>query len=218
MRYICILYHYIMKTYKIEEQNTSNELKEPSIDYDRIYTYANYLQFEFEEMVEIIRGKLFRMSPAPRVKHQLISGNLFARLHQNLRGKGCRVYNAPIDVVLPIANKKRNKSTTVVQPDICVICDPTIIEETAVFGVPDFVIEIIAGKDVKRDTKDKYSVYEEAGVGEYWIVFGEMRFVEVFILEEGKYQRLNAFSEYDVIPVKTLPGLSISIDDIFEGV
>ena len=59
---------------------------------------------------------------------------------------------------------------------------------------------------------------EEAGVGEYWIVFGEMRFVEVFILVNGKYQRFNAFSEDDVIPVKTLPGLSISIDDIFEGV
>jgi Uma2 family endonuclease len=45
-----------------------------------------------------------------------------------------------------------------------------------------------------------------------------MRFVEVFILENGRYQRLNAFSEDDIIPVKTLPGLSISIDDIFEGV
>ena len=105
-----------------------------------------------------------------------------------------------------------------VQPDICVICDPKIIEEKAVFGVPDFVIEIIAGKDVKRDTQYKCSVYEEAGVGEYWIVFGEMRFVEVFILENGKYKRLNAFSEDDIITVKTLPGLSISIDDIFEGV
>ncbi|MBK8349391.1 MAG: hypothetical protein IPL08_17945 [Saprospiraceae bacterium] len=38
------------------------------------------------------------------------------------------------------------------------------------------------------------------------------------LLENGKYQRLNAFSEDDIIPVKTLPGLSISIDDIFEGV
>jgi Uma2 family endonuclease len=123
-----------------------------------------------------------------------------------------------VDVVLPIKNKKRTKSTTVVQPDICVICDPKIIEDTAIFGVPDFVIEIVASKDVKRDTQYKYSVYEEAGVGEYWIVFGEMRFVEVFILENGKYQRLNAFSEDDIIPVKTLPGLSISIDDIFEGV
>lgn len=169
-------------------------------------------------MVEIIRGKIFRMCATPRTKHQGISLNITSLIHNELKGKNCKVFNAPIDVVLPIANKKRTKSTNVVQPDICVICDPKIIEETAVFGVPDFVIEIVAGKDIKRDTQYKYSIYEEAGVGEYWIVFAEIRLVEVFILENGKYQRLNAFSEDDVVPVKTLPGLSISIDDIFEGV
>ena len=208
----------IMKEYKSIEDTDINEAKEPVMNYDKLYTYGDYLKFEFEEMVEIIRGKLFRMSPAPKTKHQQVSMNILRTFLPKLKDKTCNIFHAPTDVVLPIANKKRNKSTTVVQPDIFVICDPTIIEETAVFGVPDFVIEIIAGKDVKRDTKDKYSVYEEAGVGEYWIVFGEMRFIEVYILENGKYQRLNAFSEDDVIPVKTLPGLSISIEDIFEGV
>jgi Uma2 family endonuclease len=207
-----------MKKNKPIKDTKSNEAKEPTIDYNKVYTYADYLKLEIDEMVEIIRGKIFRMSPAPKIKHQDINGNLHSIIHTFLRGKKCRVYHPPTDIVLPIANKKRTKSTNVVQPDICVICDPKIIEDTAVFGVPDFVVEIVAGKDVKRDTQYKYSVYEEAGVGEYWIVFGEMRFVEVFILENGKYQRLNAFSEDDIIPVKTLPGLSISIDDIFEGV
>lgn len=207
-----------MKEYKTIENTNTDEAKEPAIDYKKVYTYADYLKLEIDEMVEIIRGKIFRMCAAPRTKHQIINGNIYYRLRQQLEGQNCKVFNSPIDVVLPIANKKRTKSTNVVQPDICVICDPKIIEETAVFGVPDFVIEIVEGKDIKRDTQYKYSIYEEAGVGEYWIVFGEMRFVEVFILENGKYQRLNAFSEDDVVPVKTLPGLSISIDDIFEGV
>ncbi|MBC7885646.1 MAG: Uma2 family endonuclease [Saprospiraceae bacterium] len=207
-----------MKDYKTIEESKIDEIAEPVIDYNKVYTYGDYLKLEIDEMVEIIRGKIFRMSPAPRVKHQSISMNISNIIFNVLKGKTCKVFNAPVDVVLPVANKKRNKSTTVIQPDICVICDPKIIEDTAVFGVPDFVIEIVAGKDVKRDTQYKYSVYEEAGVGEYWIVFGEMRFVEVYILENGKYQRLNAFSEDDIIPVKTLPGLSISMDDIFEGV
>jgi Uma2 family endonuclease len=207
-----------MKEYKTIENTETEEAKEPVIDYGKVYTYADYLKLEIDEMVEIIRGKIFRMCAAPRTKHQIINGNIYYRLREQLDGKICKVFNAPIDVVLPIANKKRTKSTNVVQPDICVICDPKIIEETAVFGVPDFVIEIVAGKDIKRDTQYKYSIYEEAGVGEYWIVFAEIRLVEVFILENGKYQRLNAFSEDDVVPVKTLPGLSISIDDIFEGV
>ena len=206
-----------MHDYKTIDNNPQEEANEPTMDYNKVYTYSDYLKLEIEEMVEIIRGKIFRMSPAPRTNHQAITRNIVGNLYSVLKGKSCQVFNAPIDVVLPIENKKRNKSTTVVQPDICVICDPRIIEEKAVFGTPDFVIEIIAGKNVKKDTQIKYSVYEEAGVGEYWIVFADMRFVEVFILENGKFQRLNTFSEDDVVPVYTLPGLAISIDDIFEG-
>ena len=207
---------------KIKEYDQSvvreTEANEPAFDYSQSYTYGDYLKFDIEEMVEIIRGKIFRMSPAPRIKHQGISGNLFATIHSMLKGKSCKVFNSPVDIVLPIENKKRNKSTTVVQPDICVICDPKIIEDKAIFGVPDFIIEIVAGKDVKKDTQIKFDLYEEAGVGEYWIVFADIKLVEVFILENGKYQRLNAFSEDDFVPVKTIPGLEISIDDIFEGV
>ena len=206
-----------MQEYKTKDETILDQLNEPTFDYGKVYTYADYLKLEIEEMVEIIRGKIFRMSPAPKTNHQAINGNIYYRLRQKLEKHTCKVFNAPIDIVLPIENKKRNKSTTVVQPDICVICNPKIIEEKAVFGTPDFVIEIIAGKQVKKDTQIKYSIYEEAGVGEYWIVFADMRFVEVFILENGKYQRLNTFSEDDVVPVKTLPGMELSIDDIFEG-
>lgn len=206
-----------MHDYKTIDNNPQDEANEPTIDYNKVYTYADYLKLEIEEMVEIIRGKIFRMSPAPGTTHQTISSNLHFQIRLQLEKGPCTVFHAPIDIVLPIENKKRNKSTTVVQPDICAICDPRIIEEKAIFGTPDFVIEIIAGKNVKKDTQIKYSVYEEAGVGEYWIVFAYMHFVEVFILENGKFQRLNTFSEDDVVPVHTLPGLAISIDDIFEG-
>ncbi len=194
-----------------------DEVNEPFIDYQKTYTYADYLKLEIEEIVEIIRGKIFRMSPAPRVIHQSLSGNIFSKIHTGLKGKSCKVFHAPIDIVLPLENKKRNKSTTIVQPDICVICEVKIIEDKAVFGTPEFIIEIIAGQKVKKDTQIKFNLYEEAGVSEYWIVFAEMRFVEVFILENGRFQRLNAFSEDDQIPCKTLPALEISIDDVFEG-
>jgi Uma2 family endonuclease len=207
-----------MKDYNSKEHITTDELRKPVIDYNKVYTYADYLKLEIDEMVEIIRGKVFRMSPAPRINHQTLSFNLLLQIGKKLENKNCRIFHAPIDIVLPIENKKRNKSTTVVQPDICVICNPSIIEDKAIFGTPDFIIEIVAGKDLKKDTQIKYSVYEEAGVGEYWIVFVDILCVEVFIMENGKFRRLNTFSEDDIVPVKTLPGLSISIDDIFEGV
>jgi Uma2 family endonuclease len=191
---------------------------EPFIDYTKEYTYADYVKFEFEEMVELIRGKIFKMSPAPRTIHQSISGNLFSIFHTYLKNKKCRVFYAPFDVILPIKNKKRDKATTVVQPDICIICTPEIIEDTGCFGVPDFIIEIVAGRQVKKDVQDKFSVYEEAGVGEYWIVFADSRCVEVFVLKNGRYKRINTFADDDTIFVHTLPELSISMNDIFDEV
>jgi Uma2 family endonuclease len=191
---------------------------EPSFDYSAEYTYGDYLKFEFEEMVELIRGKIFRMSPAPKINHQRISGKLFTLIHNHLKDyKNCEVFHAPTDVVLPIENLKRLDSKTVVQPDIFVICDKKIIEKTAVFGVPNLVIEIISGKSIKKDTQIKYDLYEEAGVGEYWIVFAESQFVEVYVLENGKYLNKGRFSEGDEVPVKTLPGLSINTNDVFKG-
>lgn len=169
------------KEYKTSASIYENEAGEPVFDYSRSYTYGDYLNFNIEEMVEIIRGKIFRMSPAPRVVHQIISGNMLFNIQSLLKGKGCKVFHAPTDIVLPIENKKRNKSTTVVQPDICVICNPDIIEENAIFGVPDFIIEIVAGKDVKKDTQIKYDLYEEAGVNEYWIVLADSKLVEVYL-------------------------------------
>ncbi|MBK8820426.1 MAG: Uma2 family endonuclease [Saprospiraceae bacterium] len=144
-------------------------------------------------MVEIIRGKLFRMSPAPKTKHQIISSNLHFRLRQLLENKICSVFHAPIDVVLPIENKKRTRVNYGRQPDICVICDPKIIEENAVFGTPNFIIEIIAGKDIKGTHKYKYSVYEEAGVGGIGLYSGKCVLLRVFIRRMEGFHRFNAF-------------------------
>ncbi len=46
------------------------------LDPNGIYTYEDYLLWEIEERIELIRGKIFKMSPAPSVIHQEIASNL----------------------------------------------------------------------------------------------------------------------------------------------
>lgn len=202
-----------MGEYKAEPE--ISVVEEPAVPYGHEYTYADYLKFQFEEMVELIKGKIYRMSPAPRVVHQAISRNLEIEIGSFLKGKKCLIYNAPIDVVLPIANKKRNKATTVVQPDICVICDPIIVEDKAIFGVPNWIIEILSQSTAKKDMNEKYQVYEEAGVGEYWMVSPEYQTVEVFLLENGKYSRKALLGSTDTFNPFTLPDLTINMQEIF---
>ncbi|MBC7886228.1 MAG: Uma2 family endonuclease [Saprospiraceae bacterium] len=199
-----------------EEQNKIQTLEEPVGDYGIEYTYADYLKFEFEEMVEIIRGRIFRMSPAPISSHQKISVNLSGLIWSFLRGKKCQIFSAPFDVILPVANKKRETATTVVQPDICVICNPDMIEEAGCFGAPDWIIEILSPHTRKKDFQLKYDVYEEAGVAEYWIVMPLEKLIEVFVLENGKYKRIKTYAQDDEVTSHTLPDLTLNLEEVFE--
>ncbi len=110
-------------------------IEDPISGYSKAeYTYADYLSFSLDYMVELIRGKIFKMSPAPTTIHQQISMRLSSHIFNELKGKKCQVFSAPFDVILPIGGKERLQSTTVVQPDIVIICNSDIIEEAGCFG------------------------------------------------------------------------------------
>ena len=123
-------------------------------------------------MTELIRGKIYKMSPAPTSKHQIVVGNLHGIVWNFLRGKSCKVFTAPFDVRLPSAPKKKadKEISTVVQPDLCVICDLEKIDERGCLGAPDWIVEILSKFTSAKDLNEKFSVYEEAGVREYWVV------------------------------------------------
>ena len=138
------------------------------LDLTKQYTYADYLLWQFSERVELIKGFIVKMSPAPNRFHQKVSANISGIFYQIFRNKSCNFYAAPFDVRLPIPSKK--KDTTVVQPDFCVICDASKLDDTGCNGAPDLIIEILSPNNSKHDLDTKFKLYEEAAVLEYWIV------------------------------------------------
>src|ERR1043165_4638652 len=125
---------------KTEEPDSEKPDKVEEPDLSGTYSYADYLKWTWDEMAELIRGKIYKMSPAPGSRHQIVSGNLFGMIWGFLRGKNCQVFDAPFDVRLPMNSKKRSDAqiTTVVQPDVCVVCDLSKIDERGCIGAPDW--------------------------------------------------------------------------------
>jgi Uma2 family endonuclease len=191
---------------------------DPSANYGMSYTYADYLKFEYQEMVEIIRGKLFKMSPAPKVNHQKVSINILRNLLTFFENTSCTVFHAPTDVILPIKNKTKLQSNTVVQPDIFVVCNQDIIEDAGIFGAPDLIIEILSPHSKKKDLQLKYEVYEEALVKEYWIAMPEEKLVEVFSLKSGKFQRIQTYVDSDEMSSVLFQKLCIDLNSVFQGI
>jgi Uma2 family endonuclease len=197
--------------YKLEEQL----LREP----EAVFSYADYLHWTFEERVELIKGKLFKMSPAPRRSHQEVHANLFTEIGSFLKGQPCRVYSAPFDVRFPARPDDSNEETfTVVQPDICVVCDARKLDEAGCKGAPDLIVEILSPSTASKDLHEKFDVYEENGVKEYWLVYPGENILEIFDLVDGKYVSRGKFVRQDAISSRVLSGLMINLEDIFDQV
>lgn len=187
------------------------------IDLSKSYTYADYLKWEFDERLELIKGKIFNMGPAPSSVHQRFAGVIFNNLYNYLQGKRCEVFIAAFDVRLPRTSKSDKKITTVVQPDICVVCDPSKIDLRGCIGAPDIVVEILSKGNNKKELKNKYEVYEESRVKEYWIIHpDEKTFMKYTLNEDGKFQPSHLLTLGDEVTTDILPGFVFSLDELFK--
>ena len=185
------------------------------LDPNKTYSYADYLTWRFEDMVELIKGKLFIQSPAPAERHQRIISNLHGYIWSHFLKKNCLVYIAPFDVRL-VKNKASDQEiTTVVQPDICVICDKTKIDEKGCLGAPDLIVEIISPSTAKKDIDYKYKLYEENGVKEYWIVFPDSNAVDQYHLVDEIYKRKDLFVKGQILASTAFPDMKINLEDVF---
>ncbi len=204
-----------MLTIYDETEDCEQLVEEP--DPSITYTYADYLQWKFKERLELIKGHIYKMSPAPASKHQIISRKISGELYVFLKKKKCQFFTAPFDVRLPRKDRtKDNQITTVVQPDICVICDETKIDARGCCGAPDLVIEILSLGNSSHEVKTKFQIYEEAGVKEYWVISPETENLVVFILnDEGKFEGLKMYAGGDTISSTAVLGFKIKVNEIF---
>jgi Uma2 family endonuclease len=190
------------------------------LDLTADYNYADYLTWQFTETVELIKGKIQLMCPAPNVKHQKISWQLSGALFNFFDKKSCNAFSAPFDVRLYdrkkslLANKEIN---TVVQPDICVICDENKLDEQGCNGAPDWIIEILSKGNSKKEVKTKHALYAESGVTEYWLIFPYEEVIQQYVLndEYGQYQLMNNYAGDDVAIPHLFPNLEIDLTLLF---
>jgi len=187
------------------------------LDFAKQYTYADYLKWQVKERLELIKGYIYKMSPAPSRRHQAIVWNLNGIIWSFLKNQPCQAYAAPFDVRLPIKDKKSNQEiTTVLQPDICMICDISKLDDKGCVGAPDLVIEVLSPGNSDKEMKQKYNAYEESGVKEYWMVYPDYEHVLIFTLDEsGKFVGQHPKVKGDILKSVVFPELAIDLREVF---
>lgn len=147
---------------------------------DRIYTIKDIEALPEGERAELIDGKMYRMA-APTLTHQDILSwlNMKIRMYITEKGGPCRILPAPFAVYI------KNDEHNYVEPDISVICDRDKLDEKGCHGAPDWAVEIVSPSSKTMDYIRKCSLYEMAGVREYWIVDPKERQIVVYDFARG---------------------------------
>lgn len=189
------------------------------LDPNGSYTYADYLKWPFEYGVELIDGKLFVKSSSPGTLHQEVLGAILFAFGNYLRDKSIEVLCAPLDVRLPHQSKKNEDITTVVQPDILVVCDRSKFDERGCLGAPDIVIEVFSPGDNRTEAHNKFRLYQRVGIKEYWIVLPSvMALQRYFLEEEGRYIGYRPMTVGDVVTTPILPGFALDLEKVFKDI
>jgi Uma2 family endonuclease len=188
------------------------------LDRQGTYSYADYLTWRFEQALEVIKGRIFPMA-APSRTHQRLSWKLTVAFDNHFKNHRCEAYAAPFDVRL----YDRAKSTkadkdiyTVVQPDLCVICDLNKLDERGCLGAPDLIVEILSPGNSSREMKIKRDLYAESGVREYWIVDPDHETVTRYNQEtDDQYGRPLIFVSDEQMPSVIFSDFTLILSELF---
>jgi Uma2 family endonuclease len=151
----------------------------------QIMTAEDYFALpETLDRTDLIQGELI-VSPAPTPEHQDIAF-LIATVMNQVKKAG-KVVVAPIDVHLG--------GKTVFQPDVMWLAPDSQCTQTPRYyqGAPDLVVEVLSPSTALRDKSVKFDLYEQFGVREYWLADYNAELIEIYVLAEGKFQRVGAY-------------------------
>ena len=182
----------------------------------RIKKYNAKEFFEFvkdkEERYELIDGRIHMMA-SPSMDHHDTGGYIYSELRNYLKGKPCKPFIAPFDVILFKKEKDSDeKSQNVFQPDVFVVCDKDKMSQRGIEGAPDFIAEVVSPSSVTHDYHEKCKLYLKHGVREYWIVNPLNRSVLVYI--NGGELKMYSYAFCDKIPVGIFENFEIDFSEL----
>ena len=140
-------------------------------------------------LCEVIDNVLY-MSPAPKYTHQALVALLARKIGNYFETRNFgEVIISPIDVYF-------ENLQSAVQPDVLVLLHTNrhiLKDDGYLHGAPDVIVEVLS-EDKKRDLVRKKSLYERAGVKEYFAVDPENREITCWVLKEKTYHK--SYTDY----------------------
>lgn len=142
------------------------------------FSRAEYFGWEAQQpdKHEYLTGEVFPVQAmgGARQSHVLVSGALFARFREHLRGTRSRTYIADMKLEVEAAD-------AVFYPDVMVSCDEADRQQEMAIHVPLLIAEVLSDSTAGFDRGDKFAAYRKlSSLQEYLLVNVKARRLELF--------------------------------------
>jgi Uma2 family endonuclease len=177
-------------------------------------TIEEYLAFErqSETRNEYLDGEIFAMAGASRI-HNLIAGNIFATIHNQLREHPCEPYTEAMRV--------RTPSDLFTYPDVVVACGEPEFDDSALDTLlnPTLIVEVPSSSTEAYDRGIKSERYRSIlSLSEYALVAQDRIHVEHYVRQPGGRWLLEELSDLGRILELPSIGCRLALGEIYARV
>ncbi len=191
----------------------------------RLASFEEYLAYSdetpLEGRYELVGGELVELPPesepndfvADNLQFYLAMANLFSR--RLVKTHTCEVQ---VPVLHPKDPANRFPDLVILREEHLVLTQRRLTI-TLDMPPPRLIAEVVSPGKINRDrdTIHKRSQYAALGVPEYWLIDPDRKTVTVLTLGAEDYQTIGTFSGSESIQSQELPGLSLPVEQLFEG-
>ena len=175
-------------------------------------TVEEYFAFEERSPIrhEYVDGEVYAMSGVTR-RHSAIVGNVHARVHAAARSAPCRIH---------VAEVKLHLGRIIYYPDVMAACGPGPADER-IEDAPCLVVEVLSPSTERTDRHEKLDAYKRIpSLGAYLIISQEERRVDRYWRDAAGEWRREFIVDHGTVPLPCEPlgGMSLTLDEIYEGV
>jgi Uma2 family endonuclease len=162
---------------------------------------------------EYYQGEMFAMAGA-REPNNLLAANLLALLHQQFRGRPCRVYQSDMRVNIPSV-------PLFTYPDVSALCQEPQFREDRRDNLlnPSFIAEVLSESTESYDRGRKFELYQSIpSLREYLLISSDRIRVELYTLQPGGKWLLTTANRLDDTLVLDSICCRIGVADLYDKV
>lgn len=186
--------------------------------YQPRYTAADYLEGEVHSTVrhEFVDGEIYAMAGAGEA-HNLIAGNVFARLRSAVRGGPCRVFISDMKLHVAAWN-------AFYYPDVMVVCNAADAthSNTHYKESPCVIVEVLSDSTAGIDRREKLLAYRTLeSLREYVLIAQDQRQIDVYRRAPDGSWLLESLGDGDLLQLESVGagvGVGLSMDEVYEDV